>query len=193
MGRYAKLWYVVYNTHSSKANSHSSTEPHFMPASPQPIYVTNDNQCPPSSPSQISKLVWKNGWLCTVGRSGRDVWEAFEKKHEERHQRMLLHETPTAQQTRLNCEKKPPTVSAAVYMWEWSLETPPQFIQTLVPKQDCSETLEDARPGEACYDAFCNEWSLCSEWVDESYEELDGEGEKENLEELHQDEGGIML
>jgi hypothetical protein len=153
--------------------------------------VTEDNQRPPSSPSQISKVVWKNGRLRQVERSGRDVWEAFEKKHEERHQRMLLHETPAARQTRFNRAKKPPTMSAAVYVWEWSLDTPPKFIRTLVPKRDRSETLEEARPGEARYDSFCNEWSLCTEWVDESYEESDEEIDEVNAQELRHDEEGL--
>jgi hypothetical protein len=49
---------------------------------------------------------------------------------------MLLHETAAVWQTRVNWEKKPPTVSTAVYIWEWSLEMPPKFTHTLVPKQD---------------------------------------------------------
>lgn len=99
---------------------------------------------------------------------------------------MLLRETPTARQTRLNREKNPPFVSAAVYVWEWDSETPPKFVRTLIPKKDRSETLEDARPGEARYDPFCNEWNICSEWVDESYEESDWGADEETREELHQ-------
>jgi hypothetical protein len=82
-------------------------------------------------------------------------------------------------------------VSAAVYVWEWSLDTPPKFIRTLVPKRDHSETLEEARPGEARYDSFCNEWTLCAEWVDELYEESDEETDEVEAQELRQDEEGV--
>ncbi|KAF7761921.1 hypothetical protein Agabi119p4_9913 [Agaricus bisporus var. burnettii] len=165
-------------------------EPQFMPASPPPTQLIDD-QVPSSSPSQASKLIWKNGGFRTIEKSGRDVWEPFHRRHQERHQKMLLHETPLARQTRLNREKQPPFVSAAVYVWEWNLEMPPKFVRRLVPKKDRSETLEDARPGEARYDSFCNEWTVCTEWMDESDDESDGEADEENGKELQQDEGGV--
>jgi hypothetical protein len=55
------------------------------------------------------------------------------------------------------------------------------------------ETLADAHPGKVQYNAFCNEWNICMDWLNKSYEELDEEVEEENADELHQGraEGGI--
>jgi hypothetical protein len=106
---------------------------------------------------------------------------------------MLLHETAAAWQTQVNHEKKPLTASAAVYVWEWSLEMLPKFTHTLVPKQDHEEMLADACPGEVWYDAFCNKWNICTDWLNESYKESDKEADEGHADKLCQgrDEGSV--
>ncbi|KAG6894588.1 hypothetical protein C0992_005487, partial [Termitomyces sp. T32_za158] len=97
----------------------------------------------------------------------RPEYEAFLAARDERNARRLLCETAAARQTRLNRERRPPTVSAKVF--EWSLgeegeEDENVWRRVQVRKADREETLGQYSEAQRRYDSFSNEWDCCKKF-----------------------------
>ncbi|KAF8898285.1 hypothetical protein CPB84DRAFT_1847834 [Gymnopilus junonius] len=62
---------------------------------------------------------------------------------------------------RLSRERKNPTISAEVFVWDWSIEEDMCLVRTRVHKKECEDNLAFYRGSQARYDSFQNEWDLC--------------------------------
>ncbi|KAG5324168.1 hypothetical protein C0989_011886, partial [Termitomyces sp. Mn162] len=94
----------------------------------------------------------------------RPEYEAFLSARDERNARRLLSETPAARQTRLNRERRPPTVSAQVFEWSRSEEDENVWCRVQVRKADRADTLGQYSEAQKRYDSFSNEWDCCEEF-----------------------------
>ncbi|KAF9441228.1 hypothetical protein P691DRAFT_684646 [Macrolepiota fuliginosa MF-IS2] len=94
--------------------------------------------------------------------SGCSIWEPFFQAQERAHERKRAQETPLEWQRREQREKKPPTTSAPVYVWDWDFDS--KFVREAVLKSDREETLEQFSTDEKRYDPYYNEWDCCHEF-----------------------------
>ncbi|KAF8903270.1 hypothetical protein CPB84DRAFT_1678092, partial [Gymnopilus junonius] len=88
-------------------------------------------------------------------------WEPFFAAQKIINDRMLANETPQDREARLSRERKNPTVSAEVFVWDWSIEEDMCLVRTRVHKKECEDNLAFYRGSQAHYDSFQNEWDLC--------------------------------
>ncbi|KAG6913509.1 hypothetical protein DXG01_006267 [Tephrocybe rancida] len=88
----------------------------------------------------------------------------FFAKRDAHNARRLLTETPLDRQACLNRERKPPTVSAKVFVWEPSEANPNEWMRLPVRKADRKQTLDMYSGKMAWYDSFTNEWDCCGEF-----------------------------
>ncbi|KAG5349008.1 hypothetical protein C0989_006570, partial [Termitomyces sp. Mn162] len=94
----------------------------------------------------------------------RPEYEVFFTARDQRNARRLLHESPTDRQTRLNRERKPPTVSAPVFEWVRSEDDENVWCRVQVRRADREETLGQYSEQQRRYDSFSNEWDCCEEF-----------------------------
>jgi hypothetical protein len=88
-------------------------------------------------------------------------WEAFFAAREERSRGILAKETPNERQTRLNRERKPPTKSAEVFLWEWSADGAIELVRRRVSKKEREDVLGNYSNLQCKYDAVFNIWDVC--------------------------------
>ncbi|PPQ76642.1 hypothetical protein CVT25_010781, partial [Psilocybe cyanescens] len=77
--------------------------------------------------------------------------------------------------TRLNRERKPPTVSAEVYLWDWSEDDGIELVRTRVPNRLREDTLGEHSVSQKIYDAVSNVWDCCKYFgePDDDYDDDD--------------------
>jgi len=87
-------------------------------------------------------------------------WKNFFNLRATAHNSYLQTETPQQKTTRLNRERKPPTASAEVYLWDWSSEDQSKLVRTRVPKRERERTLFNSFLRRH-YDPRLNVWEVC--------------------------------
>jgi len=92
------------------------------------------------------------------------TWKDFFAERDRLNARKLEKETPKERQTRLNRERKHPTISAQVFEWLESEDDPSQLVRTPVLRRAREETLENYGVHQKRYDAFWNEWDCCEQF-----------------------------
>ncbi|KAG6883565.1 hypothetical protein C0992_008451 [Termitomyces sp. T32_za158] len=107
----------------------------------------------------------------------RPEYEVFFAGREEHNARRLLHESAADRQTRLNRERRPPTVSAQVFEWIRDEDDDNIWCRVGVRKADREETLGRYSEAQRRYDSFSNEWDCCQEF---------GPGDEESDEEFYE-------
>ena len=88
-------------------------------------------------------------------------WEAFFAAREAKSRVILANETSSECQTRLNRERKPPTTTAEVYMWDWSTDGAIELVRTRVSKKEREDILGNHQKNQCKYDAVFNVWDVC--------------------------------
>ena len=89
-------------------------------------------------------------------------WEAFFAAREVHSRKILANETPNQLQTRLNRERKPPTKSADVFLWEWSTDGSIELVRRRVSKKEREDVLDCHSRLQCKYDAVLNVWDVCN-------------------------------
>jgi hypothetical protein len=88
-------------------------------------------------------------------------WMKFFATREERRIKILAKETPGELQTRLNRERKPPTKSADVFVWEWSVDGVVELVRRRVNKVEREDVLGSHSDSQCVYDSVLNIWDVC--------------------------------
>jgi hypothetical protein len=88
-------------------------------------------------------------------------WEAFFASREVKNRKHLANETPAERQTRLNREKKPPTKSADVFLWDWSADGAIELVRERVTSKEREDILSSHSSAQCKYDAVLNVWEVC--------------------------------
>ena len=133
----------------------------FLTNSPSPSQAPSPSRAPspsPPSPPRNSDQARK-AYLATK------PWEAFFAAREIARKRKLAIETPSDRAIRLNREKKHPTVSAEVFLWQWSLGDDIELVRTRVFKAEREDTLYAHPGGQSRYDPVFNCWDVCPYFV----------------------------
>ena len=90
-------------------------------------------------------------------------WQAFFARRDKLNARRMQTETPVERQRRLARARDPPTISAKVFEWNWTLDEPSQLVREPVLKSMRFETLGNYTANQKRYDPFTNEWDCCEE------------------------------
>jgi hypothetical protein len=88
-------------------------------------------------------------------------WEAYFAAREVRNRERLAIETPAQRQTRLNREKKPPTKSADVFLWDWSADGAIELVRERVTSKEREDILASHSSAQCKYDPVQNVWDVC--------------------------------
>ena len=88
-------------------------------------------------------------------------WDTFFAKREPKRQEILAKESKKESQARLNREKRPPTVSADVFLWEWSTDSTIALVRTRVGKKEREDVLGNYSTCQCRYDSVFNCWDVC--------------------------------
>ena len=94
-------------------------------------------------------------------------WEAYFAAREVRNRERLANETPAQRQTRLNREKKPPTKSADVFLWDWSADGAIELVRERVTSREREDVLSNHSKDQCKYDAVLNVWDVCDYFGDD--------------------------
>ena len=122
-------------------------------------------------------------------------WGAFFTARVVKIQERLANETPTDRQNRINREKKPPTKSAEVFLWEWSADGAIELVRTRVSKREREHILGNYSSQQCVYDPVFNVWEVCDYFrPDEFDSDLDddkygGGGDIANHDDMDMDVG----
>jgi hypothetical protein len=86
---------------------------------------------------------------------------AFFATREVQKQKKLAKETSNDRQTRLDRERKPPTKSAEVFLWQWSSDGAIELVRSRVSKKEREDVLGARSELQCKYDAVFNTWDVC--------------------------------
>jgi hypothetical protein len=89
-------------------------------------------------------------------------WDAFFAAREVNRQKKLANETSSDYQIRTNRERKPPTNSADVFLWEWSTYGVIELVRTRVSTKEREDVLGNYSNDQCRYDAVFNTWDVCA-------------------------------
>jgi hypothetical protein len=118
-------------------------------------------------PSQLPAIV------SAIADSG---WQQFFERRAQRQAEKMKKETPAQRSVRLQREQNPPTTNAVVFQWVESEEDPDIRIRERVSKRSNRDILE-YYVHHRRYDAFENEWDVCSEFSTTDTEEAEENAE----------------
>jgi hypothetical protein len=99
----------------------------------------------------------------SVSDDARPQWRIFLDNRAERHKHRLDTETLAQRQIREARARDPPTTNATVYQWVYSDEDPSRRVREKVSKKWNLDVLAEYG-SRARFDAFTNEWDVCSEF-----------------------------
>jgi hypothetical protein len=133
----------------SRASSPSSAPP--PPRAPSPL------RAPSPSPTKYSGHEYEKAQKAYIATK---PWEAFFAAREVKRQIKLAKETPSERQSRINRERKPPTVSADVFLWDWSADGAIELVRTRVGKKEREDVLGNRSNNQCKYDAVFNIWDV---------------------------------
>lgn len=105
-------------------------------------------------------------------KAAHEILDEFFRKREAAHTKRQARETPEAHLRWENQERKPPTTSAPVYVWDWDFHSG-LYKQTLIPKADRFDKLLEFGSQQKRYDPFYNEWNCADELGPEDPEDDD--------------------
>ena len=106
----------------------------------------------------------------TSEKKARQTWHEFFAARDKRHAEMEKRESTSNRQKRLNRQQKPPTKKTKVFRWLVSLDhdaDPDQRFRTLITRKEHDDWLDYYSSEQKRYDAWENEWDLCTEFGDD--------------------------
>ncbi|KIM48501.1 hypothetical protein M413DRAFT_22984 [Hebeloma cylindrosporum] len=123
------------------------------------------NPAPPTTVNTSAHMTPKEFDAARKAYIRTKPWTPFFEAQAKQNEIQLENETLQQRQTRLNQERKPPTISAEVYEWDWSDEDPLVLVRTCILSRCREDTLDLYKESQCRYDAFRNAWDIC-EWFD---------------------------
>ena len=124
---------------------------------PSPSRALSPARAPSPPPPEYSSLDYQKAQQAYIATK---PWEPFFADQLVKRQKVLAKETPREREARLNRERKPPTLSAVVWQWDWSGDGTIELVRTRVPKNLREEAL-DRNPDQCRYDSVSNCWHVC--------------------------------
>jgi hypothetical protein len=121
---------------------------------------------PPPTP-RVGAITLGGSATTSEGKT-HQTWHKFFAARDERHAQKLMYESPEDCQRRLNRQRKPPTKNTKVFRWIVSLHgDPSKRVRTLITKKEHEDWFDYYGPKQIRYDAWENEWDLCTEFGDD--------------------------